>query len=153
MVFDMLRSANLAKARLVEGSEVTTWVRWFRAAPEALPFPHWSAFGSSYWEWNKEFEGPGMLDPPLIWRRSQYPAPPGLHYHGQAAHFLHGLPTVPALPPPLAEVCGEPVNDPRGGVVIGGESEIESEEIIVTLIVSKDTLTTLTGSVSEIQSR
>lgn len=144
---DMLRSANLAKALMVQGSDVTTWVRWHQAAPDARPFPTWHAFGSQFWEWNREFEGPGFLQPPLIWRRKEYPAAPGQEYHGLAEWFLKGLPSEPPLPAPVPELCGVPTEDSRGGLTLDGQSEIEPEPMIMTMIVSKSTMSTLIADI------
>ena len=62
---DFLRHAQVGRMKFTQGSDVTTPVRWFRAAPDAKDFPTPHLFAATVWE---RLENPG--DPEQPWQNT-----------------------------------------------------------------------------------
>lgn len=119
---DYLRSGYRTRARLIQGSEATGFIRWFKAQPGAKVFPHQHAFGSLVWEGDHQqhWEGPGETSRTRSWSKSAGPPLPGTHFHGAASWFLFGVPpSVLATPAPVYQ-CDRAAQLPEGGGAGGG---------------------------------
>lgn len=128
------------------------WVRWYPTAPEAKPLGLWTAFGSSVWEIMRDatLDGRGEPFEGHLWRSSKFTPPPGVESHGEEEWWMEGVPDSAINAEPMTELCHTPVADSRGGILLGGSSEINQEEIDVSLYVQKSTVSTLTGSVADL---
>ena len=127
---DVLRSYSVQQARLLAGSDDTTPIRWYRCAPGALSFPGFHAFGSPVWEGDERqvTVGPGVNFYPLQWAPTKYPAPAGLHYHGELSWYQDGLPAKGTAP---TDACGVPLMLPVGGLRLDGRA-VMADEIVLS---------------------
>lgn len=122
---DQIRSCGLSRVRLFRDSEETTLIRWFPAAPGAKVFPDFHAFGyPRFEEFPDEFDGAGVFAEGQVWRGNTYPAPPGLHFHGELEWFKTGVPRSVITGELGTERCGAALINCDGGIEVGGSSGI-----------------------------
>jgi hypothetical protein len=122
LVMDYLRRPYRVQARLIEGSDALTWIRWYFTAPDAKLFLQQQAYGSLVWEtdWQDSTQGPGEANgqrKPWIGRNPGYTGqcePP------QPDWFRTGIPQgVLQGPPPRLQCCVPGIRG-QGGVGVGG---------------------------------
>lgn len=135
MVMDQLRSCGLSRVRLFANSDEETLIRWYPAAPGALPFPAFHAFGYPVWEeYPDEFTGPGVFLAGQEWRGNRYPALPGQHFHGDLEWFQKGMPVAERTSELPTSLCGTAEVIATGGVEIGGSSPVAVPSIVTCAV-------------------
>lgn len=126
---DFLRSGYKARARFIAGSNVTGFLRWYKAPVGAKVFPYPTAFGSTVWEGDhrQEWEGPGEVDRQRTWAPTKGPKHDGLHFDGSADWYLHGIPPAVAGGPLPDTYCGFPLKIlPQDfGLAVAGDARLQ----------------------------
>lgn len=119
-IMDARRSGGITPVRLYANSDRVSWIRWYKAAPGALPFPVHHAFASTIWEgdYDQVFQGPGAIDRTNIYATKHNRGYAGTCMPANLQWFQTGI---PADPPPLTGVlCCSPTLTATGGAAISG---------------------------------
>ena len=118
---DVLRSPSIQSVRMIEGSDSTTLIRWYKAAPGAKPFPGSHAFGSSFWDgdWVDYGVGPGLTSADFTYAPGRNRGFDGRCPPAHPDWFRSGMPLSEAGKPSPAVLCCRRTLSTSGGPIAG----------------------------------